>query len=394
MPQAPASLPSLLDDAPSEIDSPSEMLAADRTLTDLEPIPAEAPSSVELSATDLLEDDDALEDEHEDDLLATDESVAFRATEPALADATGEIDAADILEVASALRTSRLPALSVASAPPVASALPVPSAPLPTTRMPSSAAFPVATRMPSSAAMSAAHHPSSIAPLALEVRPSRPTYPSLPSWVPTPTSTQQIARMAGIPGRSPRFVMIAASVLGMCLFAAVGGAVLGYSRPHHDASESRTPVALHGAPRVAVVAGAREQVTEPPLTATAKDRSASGEAAPAEAAPPTAPVATVATVATVSTTEAPATRALEAPRAPARGGFSAPRASAPAAGSSSSSSSGVLRVSPSVSGVLVDGAPHKVSGGALTVSCGRHMVKAPGHAARLVIVPCGGHTSL
>jgi hypothetical protein len=285
-------LPSLLDDV-SDVDSPSEMLAADRTLTDAEPIAAGEPSSVELSATDLLDDDDDLAD----------------AT--GAADATGEIEAADILEVASALRTSRLPVLSAASAP------------LTTTRMPSFAAMP------------SGHHPSSIAPLAFDVTPTRPSFQSLPSWVPTPTSTQQIARMAGIPERSPRFVMAAASVLGMCVFAAVAGAVLGYSRPNHDATAAGNPAAVHGAPRVAVVSGAHEEITPPPRTST-----------------PAAPTA------------------------------------------ASSSSTGTIRTSPSISGVLVDGAPHKVNGGAVTVACGRHMVKAPGHPARLVIVPCGGHASL
>jgi hypothetical protein len=50
----------------------------------------------------------------------------------------------------------------------------------------------------------------------------------------------------------------------------------------------------------------------------------------------------------------------------------------------------VVRVPGSAPGVLVDGAPRKVSGGSVTVACGKHMVKVPGHAARSVVVPCGG----
>jgi hypothetical protein len=237
--------------------------------------------------------------------------------------------------------------------------------------------------MPSFAAMPSGHHPSSIAPLAFDVTPTRPSFQSLPSWVPTPTSTQQIARMAGIPERSPRFVMAAASVLGMCVFAAVAGAVLGYSRPNHDATAAGNPAAVHGAPRVAVVSGAHGEITQPPLTAPSKDPTARGELEPSEASTP-------------ASVEAPVPRPAAA-RGQGRGGFSAPppRTSTPAApAAASSSSTGTIRISPSISGVLVDGAPHKVNGGAVTVACGRHMVKAPGHPARLVIVPCGGHASL
>jgi len=47
-----------------------------------------------------------------------------------------------------------------------------------------------------------------------------------------------------------------------------------------------------------------------------------------------------------------------------------------------------------VSGVLIDGVPHRAGGGGLVVTCGRHTVKAPGHPSRLVIIPCGGSAAL
>jgi hypothetical protein len=314
MSQAP--LPSLIDD-----------VSADSTFTDLEPITGEiaavADSSIELSSTDL-----------EDELSA---------------DETGEIEPADILEVASALRTSRLPALSLRT-----SRLPVP-----TPRMPSVAPAAPRPSYPSSSSM-AARAPSSIAPFALDV--SAPMRPSFPS---SPTSTLQIARAAGLPGHSPRVVMVAASVLGMCLFAAVAGAALGYSRPT-PVTASGAPVA---APRVAEVETAHEVVALPMETASAKDPSAPGE--PSEEVPVPAPAPRV------------PVRANVAPHPPVRA-----VAPAPAAGNT-----GTIRVSAPLSGVLVDGTPHKVVGGGVVVACGRHMVKAPGQSARLVIVPCGGRAT-
>jgi hypothetical protein len=54
---------------------------------------------------------------------------------------------------------------------------------------------------------------------------------------------------------------------------------------------------------------------------------------------------------------------------------------------------GVIRVSPLLRGVLVDGVPHAVRGGTVIVSCGKHTVKTPG-ATHAVDVPCGGSSSI
>lgn len=142
---------------------------------------------------------------------------------PLGADATGEIDAVDIIEV------------SPPSLPP-----------------------------------SRAVYPSSIAPIALDVTPPRVSLASLPSWVPTPTSTQQLARAAGIPAFSARAAVIATSVIGMCLIAGTVGAVLGYSRVSAREPTAATGQPVVHAPRIAVVLGAREEITEAPLTAPAK----------------------------------------------------------------------------------------------------------------------------
>ena len=55
---------------------------------------------------------------------------------------------------------------------------------------------------------------------------------------------------------------------------------------------------------------------------------------------------------------------------------------------------GTVRFSDAPPGALVDGAPRKVTGGALVVTCGTHRIKWPGHATQMVSVPCNGVASL
>lgn len=55
---------------------------------------------------------------------------------------------------------------------------------------------------------------------------------------------------------------------------------------------------------------------------------------------------------------------------------------------------GTIRFSSSPPGALVDGAPRKVMGGAIVVTCGTHRIKWPGHATQAVTVPCNGVTTL
>lgn len=132
---------------------------------------------------------------------------------PLGADATSEIEAVDILEVDGAITA----ASTIARAP--------------------------------------HHHPSTLAPIALDLSAPRVTFPSLPSWSPTPTDagTLQLARAAGAPFFSARTAIIATSIVGLGSIAGAAGALLGYSQG------SRAPTAgptIH-APRTAVILGAR-----------------------------------------------------------------------------------------------------------------------------------------
>ncbi|MEO8875056.1 MAG: hypothetical protein ABI461_05670 [Polyangiaceae bacterium] len=55
---------------------------------------------------------------------------------------------------------------------------------------------------------------------------------------------------------------------------------------------------------------------------------------------------------------------------------------------------GVLRVPASVNGMLVDGSPQRVTGGALILACGDHRIRPPHQSARVVRVPCGKTVTL
>ncbi|MEA2753377.1 MAG: hypothetical protein QOI41_7520, partial [Myxococcales bacterium] len=327
----------------------------------------------------------------------------------------------DILEVVEVLRTSRIPVAPVSEpvsvaphAPPQSRAAEV----LETSRLPAVMIAPRSSlpSMPNMPVAPSGHHPSSIAPLALDVSPPpRASYADQASaaafYRPLPAdpreSTIEIARAAGIPSRASRIVVYTASVAGMCLVAGILGVMLGYS---HGPAKSAQPISLAGtgpvaaapaapaaagapAPRVAVVTSAHEEITEGPILVPGKDAASiaepSGESF-ATATPTPTPVV-------VAPAPPPAPAPRTAPAAPAS------RPAAPVTRSSSSSSSsssagasntGVLRLPATVSGVLIDGVPHKAGGGGLVVTCGRHTVKAPGHPSRLIIIPCGGSASL
>jgi hypothetical protein len=61
---------------------------------------------------------------------------------------------------------------------------------------------------------------------------------------------------------------------------------------------------------------------------------------------------------------------------------------------SHASRAGLLRVPSSVKGILVDGAPHRVVLGVVSLPCGTHTIKAPSQPARAVTVTCAGTTTL
>jgi hypothetical protein len=401
---SPASLSPLLEDASADVTS--QLPAAETTMTDLDAYTPDATGEIDAACAPLPE-----------------------AT--AAPDATGEIEALDILEVVEVLRASRVPSAQGAPAPAgVSQSSSVPVAPpssraaevLETCRLPAVMIAAPPSSVPSiaigPAAVSGApqgHHPSSISPIALDLTPAPRSYASASWRTPTPPdpreSTVEIARAAGIPSRGSRIVVFTASVAGMCLVAGILGVMLGYSQGPAGKAQptslagtgamttSATPLPGTPVPRVAVVTGAHEEITEGPILVPAKDAASIADLDDVVLAPAPAPAPVPVTVlapaapAPRSASPAPAPRAT----APAARPPSSSSASSGGAGTSSgngASGTGVLRLPPSVTGVLIDGVPHKAGGGGLVVSCGRHTVKAPGHSSRLVIIPCGGSAAL
>ena len=55
---------------------------------------------------------------------------------------------------------------------------------------------------------------------------------------------------------------------------------------------------------------------------------------------------------------------------------------------------GLLRLPPSVKGILVDGAPRRVERGIVSLPCGTHTIKAPSQPARPVTIACAATTML
>ncbi len=247
--------------------------------------------------------------------------------------------------------TDGLPILVPSFRPPQGAFAPLPP-PVPPPRSPS--------RHPSHHASQPSYHPSSISPLALDIAEPPPI-----------ESTMQIRRAAGIPDRARPELAIAAGIAAWAVMAAsvalvLGGTFVGIRR--HSAAKATAAAAL-SAPRAPVA------VAEPNIPPVPEEKVAVAEK-PATPGPAAAP-------APISLPSTPSVRRAAPP----------PRVSGKPAGVAGAQT-GVLRVPAGVRGVLVDGAPHKVDGGALFLPCGKHMIKAPGQASRSVDIVCGKTVSL
>jgi hypothetical protein len=213
-------------------------------------------------------------------------------------------------------------------------------------------------------------HPSSITPMAVDVSPvvSMPPAARMPSF-PVVSVAAPVARgkhettqtyLTQLPLKRPSFeAYVAAGALAACALGAVALlAVLGISRGAASSEAAATRVA-----RPAVIAAASEGSIQKPASGPEKG--------------PGGIPASATTTTSTSAAESISTASL--PAAPARP--AAPRY-------------GVIKVSPLLRGILVDGSPHAVRGGSVPVTCGRHTVKSPGGAPHTVEVPCGGSTSI
>jgi hypothetical protein len=198
---------------------------------------------------------------------------------------------------------------------------------------------------------------------------------------------------------SPRLGVYAGAALFSLLV--VVSFALGQSGP------SKAKPATHVAPRTMRLEAAAAMDTQPVRLAAAKAPTSKVSSAEVEVVDeldgervvtpsmlplhPSPPSAAAATASLAAPASGPVTGA--APSSPAAAPAPATSA-APARNAATGVSTGFLRLPASVAGVLVDGTPRRVAGGALQVTCGWHKIKTPQHPARPVNVPCGGTTML
>lgn len=221
-------------------------------------------------------------------------------------------------------------------------------------------------------------------------------------------------RSPGLPLRDRRVVI--ALVAALALLCVVGLVIAGTSRSDAVATADGTArgddreahaVNAAGAREAVNAAGAREDDVPPPappesaVASSTESPSAVAEESPIPPDEPAEPGSNEATAAPAevartnepSQTKARSTQARRTKVAAAPPSSPAPVAS-PAAAPAPKSSVGTVRVNESLSVIQVDGRYVRVQGGAVSVACGTHKIKAGMGNARVVVVPCGGVVSL
>jgi hypothetical protein len=205
--------------------------------------------------------------------------------------------------------------------------------------------------------------PSSIGPVAIDVGPLTPPPPRRRA-----DSTVLLPRVSD--DREKRLLLLVAAAAAL---AVVGlgslGMTVAYSTARATAAASTTTTVATAAaspsPRAALsprVAAPKEKELLATISVLAAPEPSTGNAS--AAATSNGPAAT-------SATSTPPTLTSVAASAP-----TGPR-------------TGILRVPPSIHGILVDGRPRRVDGSTV-VSCGRHAIKTGIAPSRVVEIPCGG----
>jgi hypothetical protein len=195
--------------------------------------------------------------------------------------------------------------------------------------------------------------PTSIAPMAIDLdTPFEPLPPTQPARQ-TFESMNELERAAGLPQRSTWQKALTLGVTGLLVALSIASALALRKSPQ--------PLVV-ATPHLPTSVAAREATIIPVATAASKDELDLDEPSTATIAAPLRSFAR----ASVTTATATMSRPLV----------------------------GTLRLSPSVRGLLVDGAPHRVDHGVVSLPCGTHRIKTPSRPARTVMVACGGTTVL
>lgn len=268
-----------------------------------------------------------------------------------------------------------------------------------------------------------ARRPGSIAPVALDVAAApRATMPSFSAHAPGTSLPAHAARheKKGLSGLAIGGIVLAAvafvGLVGIGGFTASRALsdkpeAVSIAPSHATAGEAATSAArAAGAPGEPRGSAASALPSDPAAPATLPGPATLDVSAlPSVPAPVAAPRAFTGSGSGGSAHAAPGhgstasgirTTALPPPgAAPAPTGPTAlpPPVAAPAAAPAPApvqSTTGIVRVDPTLRAVVVDGAYRRASDGVVTVSCGTHRIKAGMKEAQTVNVPCGGSVSL
>lgn len=293
--------------------------------------------------------DPELSDAEETHKISKDVVARVASTMLAEADRTSEVDALDILSVDASLadpdRTGEVDALDIVS---------VEAIELPTSRMPTLKAPPRIVLV------------DSVAPVALRANEPTQIIRRERFWTTERRSALVTSTRSVLATKRARSVMMLAAALGAWAFFASFAIVGGYGAVKilRASRAEAAPVAL-----------ALPSSADVPALPTDTTRSSDSEVAPL----------------LYSETDNTAAASDAVPSTPLRAStthsdeiFRRP----------SKTQVGVLRLPASVSGVLVDGSPQRVSGGALILACGDHRIRPPHSSARVVRVPCGKTVTL
>ncbi len=243
---------------------------------------------------------------------------------------------------------------------------------------------------------------SSIAPFAVDMTPVPARRPSL-----IVESTAELARAAGMPSHA-RWQTIA-GIAGAIALSTIALGLVGYGVTHRVKTRTATVVVDSSEARRPSLEQQRAAAIPPPSTVAddqgnqaPKADGAKADTSNADALKPNETQVTL-TPEPIAATFVPAppprrvgaaiAKPVAQPTVKAAAPASQPSQPSPATAKSAATPQGTGTLRVPTSAVLIDGAPKKVVNGAVTVSCGKHVVKAPMRGSKTIDVPCGGTAS-
>jgi hypothetical protein len=204
-----------------------------------------------------------------------------------------------------------------------------------------------------------------------------------PTRFPPSTSTYTLAHPGAYsqrpPSRSSSGIGLALGIVGGGVLLAVvaGGAVF------------LAPRLLQPRPAAAGKASASPRDVAPhALVASASEKAMLEPSAPVPVVRRSSPKSVAQDANAADDGRGPATRPPVAAFKPPAAALPAAAPNAPAPPATQDATTGILRLPDSIQGILVDGVPQSVVGGAVTLRCGKHLLQLPHELPRQVDLPC------